>query len=416
MMTKRRVIVAGAGPAGLMAAGQAAASGVETLLLEGMGQPGRKLRITGKGRCNITNTAPITDFMTHFGRSGKFLRSAFSRFFNEELMEFFSQIGLETVTERGGRVFPECEDAQQVVDALVRWAKANGVVLQTGQRVEKLIVDDEGVRGVEVSGSKSQNLRADAVILAMGGASYPGTGSTGDGFRLAKSVGHTIVPIRPALVPLVTAGDMARRAQGLSLRNVRVSVWVDGSPKAEAFGEMLFTHFGLSGPIILSLSKHVVDARLAGSQVSISIDLKPALDEQKLDARLLRDLDAHGRRQMSTLLQGLLPSKLIPLCCDLTQIPGDKLGHQITAQDRDRLRQWLKDFRFQVTGDRGFEQAVITAGGVTTREIDPRTMASRKAEGLYLAGEMIDVDADTGGFNLQAAFSTGWIAGRAAAQ
>jgi predicted Rossmann fold flavoprotein len=428
-MPERQVIVVGGGAAGLMAAGQAAELGARTLLLEKMNRPGRKLRITGKGRCNLTNVAPLPECITHFGPNGRFLRQAFSRFFTSELVAFFEALGVRTVTERGGRVFPASGQAQDVVDALVQWVGERGVSLRTRSPVERLLVEGGRVVGVEVSRVPSRTgespthdrstgkvYRADAVIIATGGASYPATGSTGDGYRLAESVGHSIVPIRPALVPLETAGDIAARLQGLSLRNVTVRVWSDGKKQAESFGEMLFTHFGLSGPIILSLSKQVVDALRLGQGVTISIDLKPALDEQKLDARLLRDLDAHGKQQFRTLLKGLLPRKLIPVCVDLTGIPPDKAGHQITAQERKRLRVWLKDFRLEVTGYRPLAEALITAGGVDTREVDPRTMASRLVEGLHFAGEVLDVDADTGGYNLQAAFSTGWVAGRSAAR
>jgi predicted Rossmann fold flavoprotein len=289
------------------------------------------------------------------------------------------------------------------------------VTVQTESPVERLLVEEGRAVGVRVARS-GPLYRADAVILATGGASYPGTGSTGDGYRLAAAMGHTIVPIRPALVPLETAGDIAPRLQGLSLRNVSVRVWVDGKKQAEAFGEMLFTHFGLSGPIILSLSRQVVDALRQGQQVSLAIDLKPALDEHKLDARLLRDLDEHGKQQFQTLLKELLPRKLIPVCIELTGIPADRVGHQITVEERRRLRTWLKDFRLEVTGYRPLTEAIITAGGVDTREVDARTMASRLVDGLYFAGEVLDLDADTGGYNLQAAFSTGWVAGRSAAQ
>jgi predicted Rossmann fold flavoprotein len=397
-----------------MAAGQAAELGAKTLLLEKMNRPGRKLRITGKGRCNLTNMAPLPEFITHFS-NGRFLRQAFSQFFAPELVAFFKELGLLTVIERGGRVFPADSQAQDIVDALVQWIGARGVTLKTHTPVEQLLVENGHVIGVQTAG---QVYRAEAVIIATGGASYPGSGSTGDGYRLAQSVGHTIVPIRPALVPLETAGDIAPRLQGLSLRNVNVQVRIKGEKQAEAFGEMLFTHFGLSGPLILSLSKKVVDALRLGQQVTLSIDLKPALDERKLDARLLRDLDAHGKQQFHTLLKGLLPRKLIPVCLDLTGIPPDKATHQITAHERERLRKWLKDFRLQVTGHRPFTEAIITAGGVDTQQVDPRTMASRldTAKGLYFAGEVLDIDADTGGYNLQAAFSTGWVAGRCAAQ
>ena len=413
-MTGRQVIVVGGGAAGFMAAGQAAEMGAETLLLEKMNHPGRKLRIAGKGRCNLTNVAPLSEFITHFGPNGRFLRQAFARFFSSDLAAFFEQLGVRTVTERGGRVFPVSGQAQDVVDALVRWIGERGVTLQTRSPVKRLLVEGGRVTGVQASRGRVH--RADAVIVATGGASYPATGSTGDGYRLAQAVGHTIVPIRPALVPLETAGDIAPRLQGLSLRNVTVRVWVNGKEQAEAFGEMLFTHFGLSGPIILSLSRQVVDALRLGQRVILSIDLKPALDERRLDARLLRDLDAHGKRHFRTLLKGLLPSKLIQVCIDLTDIPPDKAAHQITSEERLRLRAWLKDFRLEVTGHRSFAEAIITAGGVDTREVDPRTMASRLVEGLYFAGEVLDVDADTGGYNLQAAFSTGWVAGRSAAR
>jgi hypothetical protein len=410
-----------------MAAGQAAEQGATVLLLEKMDRPGRKLRITGKGRCNLTNVAPLSDFIAHFGPNGRFLRQAFSRFFTPDLVAFLEGLGVPTVTERGGRVFPASQEATDIVDALVRWVRDRGVTLRTRSPVERLLVEGERVTGVWIAGnqvssekpgfSDSERLyRAAAVIVATGGASYPATGSTGDGYRLAESVGHTVVPIRPALVPLETAGDVAPRLQGLSLRNVTVRLWVDGKKQGDLFGEMLFTHFGLSGPTVLSLSRQAVDALRLGQSVRLSIDLKPALDERKLDARLLRDLDAHGKQQFRTLLKGLLPRKLIPVCLDLTGIPPEKLAHQITAQERKRLRAWLKDFRLQVTGHRSFREAIITAGGVDTREVDPRTMASRLVEGLYFAGEVLDVDADTGGYNLQAAFSTGWLAGRSAAR
>ncbi|MFH0811458.1 MAG: NAD(P)/FAD-dependent oxidoreductase [Pseudomonadota bacterium] len=428
-MSIRQVIVVGGGAAGLVAAGQAAARGTKTLLLEKMDRPGRKLRITGKGRCNLTNIAPVSEFITHFEPHGRFLRQAFSQFFTSELVAFFEKLGVLTVVDRGGRVFPASDQALEVVDALVRWIGEKGVTLRTRSPVERLLVKEGKVTGVQVSGSAmpekkasvrrsfpGQMYQADAVIVTTGGASYPATGSTGDGYRMAKSVGHAIVPIRPALVPLETAGDFASRLQGLSLRNVAVSVWVSEKKRAEAFGEMLFTHFGLSGPVILSLSRQVVDALRPGGKVTISIDLKPALNESTLDARLLRDIAAHGKQQFYTLLKGLLPRKLIPVCVDGTGIPADKTGNQITAQEREQLRIWLKDFRLEVTGYRPFTEAIITAGGVDTKEVDPRTMASRKVKGLYFAGEVLDVDADTGGYNLQAAFSTGWVAGESAAQ
>lgn len=423
-VNSRRVIVVGAGAAGLMAAGQAAEAGAEVLLLEKMERPGRKLRIAGKGRCNLTNIAPLEDFLAHFGPNGRFLRQAFARFFTPDLVAFFEGLGVSTVTERGGRVFPASEEAQDVVDALVRWVRRRGVTLHTQSPVVRLLVEGGRIAAVQVTRNPfspkksgfSGLYRADAVIVATGGASYPATGSTGDGYRLAAQVGHTIVPIRPALVPLETAGSIAPRLQGLSLRNVTARLLVDGRERAAEFGEMLFTHFGLSGPIILTLSRQAVDALREGKQVVIAIDLKPALDERTLDARLLHDLDAHGKRHFRTLLKGLLPAKLIPVCLDLVGIPSDKPAHQITAQERARLRAWLKDFRLEVSGYRPLAEAIVTAGGVALNEVDPHTMESRLIAGLYFAGEVLDLDADTGGYNLQAAFSTGWVAGQSAAQ
>ncbi len=408
----KQVIVIGGGPAGLMAAGQAASMGADVLLLEKMDRPGRKLQITGKGRCNITNIAEMEDFIAHFGPNGRFLRGAFYRFFSDDLLALLADLGVETITERGGRVFPTSEQADDVVDALVEWVRGLDVAIRTKTRVKRLLVEDARIVGVQVG---EKTYRADAVIVATGGMSYPGTGSTGDGYYLAEGVGHGIVPARPALVPIRTAGRVAKDMQGLSLRNINVTLWVDGKKQAEEFGEMLFTHYGVSGPVILTLSRQVVDALLMNQSVSLSIDLKPALDEQKLDARLLRGFDQKGKQQFQRILKDLLPMSMIPVCADLVGIPLDKPAHQITAEERGRLRSWLKDFRLEVTGFQPISQAIVTAGGVDTREIDPRTMASRLVEGLYFAGEVIDIDADTGGYNLQAAFSTGWLAGRSAA-
>jgi predicted Rossmann fold flavoprotein len=413
-MTTHQVIAVGAGAAGLMAAGQAAELGADTLLLEKMNRPGRKLRITGKGRCNLTNVVELEEFLQRFGDNGVFLRQAFHQFFSPDLLVFFEELGVPTVTERGGRVFPTSEKAQDVVDALAHWVRKQGVALQTRSPVERLLVEGDRVAGA--IDSRERTYHAPAVIVATGGASYPGTGSTGDGYRLAESVGHTVVPIRPALVPLETAGNVAQRLQGLSLRNAAVRLHIDGKQQADALGEMLFTHFGVSGPMILYLSKLAVDALHTGRRVELSIDLKPALDKKTLDARLLRDLDAQGKKHFQNLLKRLLPSNLIPVCIDLTGIPAHKPAHQVTAKERTRLRKWLKDFRLQVTGHRGFEEAIVTAGGVALEEVDPRTMESRLVKGLYFAGEVLDIDANTGGFNLQAAFSTGWVAGRAAVQ
>ena len=418
---KYEVVVVGGGAAGLMAAGQAARAGAKTLLLEKMPRPGRKMRITGKGRCNLTNVCELRAFIDRFGTNGRFLRQAFARFFSHDLVAFLGEIGVETITERGGRVFPASELAGEVVDAMIQWVRQSGVHLLEKAKVKNLVTDGKRVTGVELvegksSGGGSGLIEADAVIVATGGLSYPATGSSGDGYRLAEAVGHTVVPVRPALVPLETEGDTARRMQGLALKNVSVRLLVNGKKVSEAMGEMLFTHFGLSGPIVLTLSSVTVDALRDNHEVVVSIDLKPALDNPKLDARLLRDIQGHGRQQFNTLLKGLLPSKMIPVCIDLTGIPGDKSANQMSGAERKRLRLWLKDFRFRITGHRPFSEAIVTAGGVSTKEINPRTMESRLVGGLYFAGEVLDINGDTGGYNLQAAFSTGWLAGAAAAE
>lgn len=424
--TSYDVIVVGAGAAGLFAAGRAADMGAAVLVIEKMRISGKKLRITGKGRCNLTNTAEIETFIEHFGTNGRFLRQSLYAFSNTDLIQFFANIGLKTITERGGRVFPASENAKDVINALVRWCCFKRVSILHNTRVVKLTWSERGVQGLvalqctagnsdEKQAEQEIRFQADKIILATGGASYPITGSTGDGYRLAESAGHHIVPIRPALTPLVTAGTTATALQGLSLKNVAIQVYVDEKKQSNLFGEMLFTHFGLSGPIILSASRAVVDALQARSKVVISIDLKPALNEKMLDLRLLRDLENQGNRKFKTILKGLLPSSLIDICLAATKISADKPGHQISANERKKLRTWLKDFRFTVIDYGKFDEAIITAGGVDTKEIDPRSMQSRLIPGLYFAGEVIDIDADTGGYNLQAAFSTGWTAGTHAA-
>lgn len=412
-MKALKVIVIGGGPAGLMAAGQAAEAGADTLLLEKMKRTGLKLSITGKGRCNITNIADISDFISHFGKTGPFLRQTFARFFNTDLMTFFNELGLKLVTERGGRVFPASGKAPDVWRVLLQWNKKSGVSINHSASVEKILIHNERVTGVV---SQGREISCDAVILATGGASYPSTGSTGDGYRLCEAAGHTIIPVRQALVPLETYGDEAKKMAGLNLRNVNTRMFVSGKKKREQFGEIVFTEFGLTGPSILTLSGEAVDSLRNGHKVAFSIDLKPALDEKKLDARLQRDIDSRGKEQIGSLLRGLIPREMVPVCLDLTRICGEHPASGISAKERVRLRTWLKDFRLEVSGCRPFAEAIITSGGADIREIDPMTMESRKTKGLFIAGELLDIQADTGGYNLQAAFSTGWLSGRSAAQ
>lgn len=410
-MKPRRIIVIGGGAAGMMAAGQAAAAGAQVLLLEKMNRPGRKLAITGKGRCNLTNIAGIKEFIDHFGPNGRFLRQAFATFFAPELMAFLEQQGLELVSERGGRVFPAGGKAPEVVKAFQQWLRRCGVQIKTSAPVELLLTTKGKISGVLAD---NETLDCDAVILATGGASYAATGSSGDGYRLAASVGHTIVPIRPALVPLEIAGGLTAPMDGLDLRNVNVRLLEKGKRRRQEFGEMSFTKFGVTGPVILTLSGEAVDGLRSGAGMALSIDLKPALDEQKLETRLLRDLESRNKEKMDSVLRGLLPREMIPVCLKLNDIPKDRLAGQVTAKERKRLKTWLKDFRLPISGHRPFSEAIITAGGVDLKEVDPRTMESRKARGLYLAGEILDIQGDTGGYNLQAAFSTGWLAGRSA--
>jgi len=412
-LTGKRVIVVGGGASGLIAAGEAAKAGATTILLEKKIQTGRKLAITGKGRCNLTNSAPLEEFLEAFGPNGRFLRQAFMQFFNTELVGFIEELGVKIDLERGGRFFPVDNRAEDIALALENWAKAAKVEIQTGRAVDELLIENERVAGVQ--SGRQKRIEADAVIVATGGRSYPGTGSTGDGYRLAEAVGHTLVPTRPALVPIETAGTVAKALQGLSLKNVSLKFLVDGKEQDQALGEMLFTHFGMSGPIILHLSGQIVDALELRKKVVLSLDLKPAVSEKKLEARLLREFTANGNKQLQNILKELLPAKMIPVCLDLLDLPIDLNGNQVTTDERRRLRHWLKDFSFEVTGHRPIAEAIITAGGVNLKEIDPRSMESQLIPGLYFAGEVLDLNGPTGGYNLQAAFSTGWLAGRSAA-
>jgi len=407
------VIVIGAGPAGMIAAGQAALAGARVLLLEKTDTPGKKLSITGKKRCNLSNSVDLPMFLDHFGPNGRFLRQAFGRFFRDDLLEFFKTIGVDTETERGGRIFPSNGDAAFITQQLSQWTNEAGARIALRSPVNDLIIKNGKITAVGMR--DMQTIPTQTVILCTGGSTFTGTGSTGDGYQMAQAVGHTIVPLRPALVPLKTAGSTAQRLQGLSLRNIRFNVFFDRKKKFDAFGEMLFTHFGVSGPIVLSHSGEIVDALRAGKHVSISIDLKPALNEKKLDARLLRELDQGGKQYVRTMLKRLLPSKMIAVCADHTKIPLDRPCHQVTAQDRRRLLTWLKDLRLQVTDSLPLEAGMVTMGGVSLKEVNPRTMESKIVDGLFFAGEVLDLAADTGGFNLQAAFSTGWVAGQNAA-
>ncbi|MFN3555112.1 MAG: NAD(P)/FAD-dependent oxidoreductase [Bacteroidales bacterium] len=411
------VIVIGAGPAGIMAAGKAAHSRAKVLLVEKMRQAGRKLLITGKGRCNITHDADTSVYYQNIFPNGRFLKHAFHSFFKDDILKIMHDHGVETTTERGSRVFPVSNEAKDVLRALLDWMGKKNIEMVFNTRVNELIVEEGQVKGIVALSDKGrQELMAPNVIICTGGKSYPATGSTGEGYALAQQAGHTLTPPQPALVPLVTEGDIAGRLQGLGLKNVNAVVWVNGKKTREEFGELMFTHYGLTGPIILTLSRHVVEEQAKGHKTEIAIDLKPALDEQKLDARLLRDLNEHGKKQLENIFKLWLPSSLIPVFLELLQLDGKKLCNQLSGKDRRRILLLMKNFRFTVTGHPGYKEAIITAGGIPTSEIQSKTMESKLVKGLYFAGEVIDLDANTGGFNLQIAYSTGWLAGQSAAQ
>jgi len=408
------IIIIGAGASGLIAAGHAAEFGKKVLLLEKMERPGRKLAITGKGRCNITNVVPIYEFINNIKPNGNFLRSSFSQFFNEDVIDFFARIGIETNVERGGRVFPVDNKAINVVKKLIAWCISMDVVIKTNTQVTKLLVEDNRVVGVKAKDRIKKGVfytyKAQQVLISTGGVSYPATGSTGDGYQLAKAVGHTIIPVQPSLVPLETKGGISKELSGLDLRNTHVTVFTDNKKTGEDFGEMSFKDYGVTGPIILTLSRDIVTSLKEKKNVFLEIDLKPALNEVKLDNRLLRDFEKYGKETFRTVLNKLMPMKLIPVCIKQTQIPESKLCNQINGKERKRLLEWLKQFKIEVTGFRTFKEAIVTAGGINTNEVNQKTLESKKIKGLFFAGEVLDLDGITGGYNLQIAFSTGWVA------
>ncbi len=401
------VCVIGGGPAGMFAAITAAESGANVLLLEKNDRLGKKLLITGKGRCNVTNNCTGEEVLRSTPRNGKFLFSAMASFPPSKTMAFFEEAGCALKTERGNRVFPVSDRSQSVLDALTRRMRKAGVTVRTAQ-VTGICAGESGVTAVE---TKEGSIACDRVILATGGASYPATGSTGDGYRFARALGHTVVEPQGSLVPLETRGEDCQQMQGLALRNVAVKLL---NPKGKAvytdFGEMLFTHFGISGPVVLSASAHMGK----GEGWKLSIDLKPALEEKKLDERILRDLELYQNRSMENALTDLLPRSMIPVVLRRLGVDGTLQANSFTKQNRRALVELLKNFTVEITGKRPVREAIITSGGVKVGEIDPKTMESKKIPGLYFAGEIIDCDAYTGGFNLQIAWATAHAAGLAA--
>jgi predicted flavoprotein YhiN len=421
----------------MMAAGRAAERGGRVLLLEKTDGPGKKILVSGKSRCNLTNACELREFLSMYGPKGRFLHSAFHQFFRDDLLAFLERYGVATKVERGGRIFPVSDDAADVVKAFRRYLKEQSVTLRSGVAVTGIAIRDGRVVGVH---TQEGMMPARAVVLATGGATWPATGSSGDGYRMAAAAGHRVTKLRPALVPLVVLEvDRAKAMQGVSLKNVRLTAFrgpaeaIDpgltpekdlgrgleqkrrrGPVIESRMGEMLFTHFGIGGPITLLMSLAVVEA-LEEGPVSVAIDLKPALSDGELRARLQRDFDRFGKRSFRNLLAGLLPGKMVETFVALSGIEPDRPGHQIDAGQRERLLGLLKALRFNIRGPLPMTAAIVTAGGVSLDEIDPRTMASRLLPGLFFCGEVMDIDADTGGYNLQAAFSTGFAAGEGAA-
>ncbi len=403
-----KVIVTGGGPAGMFAAIAAAECGHNVILLEKNEKLGKKLYLTGKGRCNLTNAGAPENFFASVMSNPKFLYSAFGVCDNQRVIRFFEENGMPVKTERGERVFPVSDHSSDVIATLQKVLREKNVEVRLRTRVQSLLLADGRVSGVLLT--DGDRLSADAVILATGGASYPATGATGDGYRIAAEAGHTITDISPSLVPFYAVEDYVRKLQGLSLKNVRVRIRDGKKCLYEGFGEMLFTHFGVSGPLILSASASIRPS-LAEKKLSMEIDLKPALSLEQLDARLLREFEGAGKKQFKNVIGSLFPSKLVPVMAEHSLIAPEKRVNEITREERLSFARLIKAFPLTLNGLRGFEEAVITKGGVKVKEVNPSTMESKIVENLYFCGELLDADALTGGYNLQIAWSTGYLAG-----
>jgi len=402
-----RVVVVGGGPAGMMAAGKAAETGCEVILVEKMSRLGTKLAITGKGRCNLTNMGDIDSFIAHYGKNGRFLRNCFARFFNSDLISFLEDRGVKTVVERGQRVFPSSNNAEEIVECFSNFLEVSGVDVRTEFTVDEIVKEGGRIAAVQGNGIE---IPCAGVVLATGGRSYPLTGSTGDGYRFAMDLGHRVRNPEPSLVPIEVDEDFVKEMQGLSLENVEVGVLANGKMLARRFGDMIFTHFGVSGPIILTMSRLIVQ-EYHKHRITLSINFKPALTEVQLEKRLLREFERHGKMKCRNVLKHLLPVAAIDIFIKRARLQAEKHACEINREERQRLMSCLTDFRLTVRGPRPIDEAIVTEGGVTLEEIDPYTMQSLLVQGLFFCGEVIDVAGDTGGYNLQAAFSTGYLAG-----
>lgn len=412
MDSRYDTIIAGAGAAGMMAALAASNGKSKILLVEKMEQPGRKLRITGKGRCNLTNTAPIRDFITHIAPDGRFLRNAFSQFFNTELMDFFESRGVPLVVERGNRVFPKSGKSLDIFLAMIKSVESDrNIKILKNNRITNILTYEGRVSGVSLQDGGIMHCRS--LIMATGGLSYPATGSTGDGYQLLNNVGHSIVSPVPALVPLVCSEKIPTELQGFTLKNVELTICHSNGKKiCSLFGEMTFTPDGIGGPIVLSASRQATRFLNDGENLTARIDLKPALNEDVLDKKLIADLNANGTRVLKDAMRLWLPAETIPFALSKTKLEHYKRLNQINAADRKAILQLLKGLSLTITGTRGFDEAIITQGGVELGEVNPKTFESKLLKGLYIVGELLNLDADTGGYNLQIAFSTGWVAGK----
>ncbi len=412
------IIIIGAGAAGMMAAYSAASAGRSVILLERNEKAGKKIFITGKGRCNVTNACDVEDLFSNVISNHKFLYSAFYGFDNKSVMDFFEKAGCKLKIERGERVFPVSDHSSDVIAALLRELKKLNVEMRYNSRVDKLLINHDDSEEAIVSGVKltsGEKLFAQKVIVATGGMSYELTGSTGDGFEFAKETGHKVTELLPSLVPFNTEEKWCAELMGLALKNVELRLYDDKKEYYCGFGEMLFTHFGVSGPLVLTASCYYAK-KLFGKSAKLSIDLKPALSEEQLDKRLLRDFDENKNKQFGNALSGLFPSKLIPVMVRVSGIPSDKKVNEITKEERKEFVSLIKKLPLTISGTRSFKEAIITQGGVSVKDINPSTMESKKVKGLYFAGEVLDLDAVTGGFNLQIAWSTGYLAGESAAK
>ena len=405
-------VIIGAGPAGLIAGVEAYKPGQSIVILEKMHKTGIKLRISGKGRCNITNEESMQSFLNRFGKKGRFLKYAFSQFFNHDLLKYINDLGVPTKLERGGRYFCESDRATDIVVAFEKKLSELKIPIAMKAHVTGFQKNDGGQFVLQVKeGQHETQVLADQVCICSGGLGYPATGSTGEGYAMASTFGHTIIDTAPSLVPVLTAGDIAKRLMGLSLRNISLSIWDEGKKVTEMFGEMMFTRKGVTGPIILTLSETLVAMLDSRKEVQIKIDLKPALDHKKLDLRLLRELSDNSKQNFKSLLKALLPLKMIDLFTDMLEIDPLKKLHQVTGEERKQLRLLLKEFPMQVIGHDSYDHAIVTSGGVSLKEIDPTTMESKLVPNLYFAGEVIDVNGETGGYNLTSSWSTGYLAG-----